>query len=405
MRYGCKNIVPLLMNNYIYGLLDLSFWQYVGLTVVSFCISMMSITLYLHRDQAHRAIDLHPILKNFFRAWLWVNSGTQTDEWVAVHRKHHAMCEREGDPHSPVVFGIRKVLLEGAELYRAEAANQETVKKYSRGTPQDWIEHTVYKRFPNGGVWLLIIGSLFFLGAPGIIYLGIQLISMPVMAAGIINGLGHHWGYRNFECDDVSTNLTPMAVVIGGEELHNNHHAFPTSAKFSVQPWEFDIGWMYICIFRALGLCEVRRVAPKPWGSSSRQVDLQTLQAVLVNRMHVLRDYTQSVTLPVLKTERLASQGNDMLARARKLFVVRPAKLDDVSLGRLTDMLENNQTLKRVYELREQLTQIWEEANVSNEQLVEQLKQWCSDAESSGIQALEEFSARLRAFMPQPVAA
>ena len=393
------------MENYIYGLLNLDFWQYVALSVVSFMISMMSITLYLHRDQAHRSIDLHPALKHFFRFWLWVNSGAMTDEWVAVHRKHHAMCEREGDPHSPVVFGIRKVLLEGAELYKAEAANPETVVKYSRGTPQDWMERNVYKRKRNGGIWLLIIGSVLLLGAPGIIYLGLQLISMPLMAAGVINGLGHHWGYRNFESDDASTNLTPIAFVIGGEELHNNHHAFPTSAKFSVQWWEFDIGWMYITIFRALGLCEVRRVAPRPKLADSRQVDLQTLQAVLVNRMHVLRDYTQNVTLPVLKTERLTSRGNDMLSRARKLFVVRPAKLDDAALGRLANVLDNNQTLKRVYELREQLAGIWEQANVSNEQLVEQLKQWCADAEASGIKSLEEFSARLRSYMLQPVAA
>lgn len=393
------------MENYIYGLLNLDFWQYVALSVISFMISMMSITLYLHRDQAHRSIDLHPILKHFFRLWLWVNSGAMTDEWVAVHRKHHAMCEREGDPHSPVVFGIRKVLLEGAELYQAEAANPETVAKYSRGTPQDWMERNVYKRKRNGGIWLLIIGSVLLLGAPGIIFLGLQLISMPLMAAGVINGLGHHWGYRNFECDDASTNLTPFAFVIGGEELHNNHHAFPTSAKFSVQWWEFDIGWMYIMIFRTLGLCEVRRVAPQPKLAASRQVDLQTLQAVLVNRMHVLRDYTQNVTLPVLKTERLATHGNDMLLRARKLFVVRPAKLDDAALGRLANVLDNNQTLKRVYELREQLAGIWEQANVSNEQLVEQLKQWCADAEASGINSLEEFSARLRSYMLQPVAA
>jgi stearoyl-CoA desaturase (delta-9 desaturase) len=390
------------MENYIYGLLDLSFWQYVSLSVVSFMISMMSITLYLHRDQAHRAIDLHPLLKHFFRAWLWINSGAQTNEWVAVHRKHHAMCEREGDPHSPQVFGIRKVLLEGAELYKAEAANRETVEKYSRGTPDDWIERNVYQRFPNGGIWVLIIGSLFFLGAPGIIYLGLQLISMPLMAAGIINGLGHYRGYRNFECDDASTNLTPLAFIIGGEELHNNHHAFPTSAKFSLRWWEFDIGWMYICVFRALGLCQVRRVAPKPKFESARQVDLETVQAVLVNRMHVLHDYTQNVTLPVLKTERLAARSNALLAKARGLLVVRPAKLDDAAAAKLTKLLDNNQSLNRVYELREQLAQIWEQANVSNDRLVEELKQWCHEAESSGIRCLEEFSERLRGYMLQP---
>jgi len=396
------------MSNYLasisYGLLGLSFWQYVAVSFGMVMFSMMAITLYLHRDQAHRAIDLHPILRHIFRCWLWLNTAMCTDQWVAVHRKHHAMCERDGDPHSPVVFGINKVLLEGAELYAAEAANRETVEKYSRGTPKDWIQRNVYWRYENLGLWLLYFIFWALFGFPGIILYGIQLISTPIMAAGIINGLGHHSGYRNFESDDASTNLTPVAVIIGGEELHNNHHAFPTSAKFSVRWWEFDIGWMYICIFRALGLCDVRRVAPKPEITDSRQVDLQTLQAVLVNRMHVLRDYTQQVTLPVLKTERLQERGNEMLARARKLFVVRPAKLDEINMARLSALLEDNQTLKKVHELREQLAQIWEEANVSNEQLVEQLKQWCVEAEASGIKALEDYSERLRSYMLQPAA-
>jgi len=390
------------LSTWFYGLLGLSFWQYVGLFVVSFMVSMMSISLFLHREQAHRSIDLHPVLRHFFRFWLWVNSAAQTDEWVAVHRKHHAMCEREGDPHSPVVFGIKKVLLEGAELYQAEAAKPETITKYSKGTPRDWMERNVYKRYRNGGIWLLCIGSLLLLGAPAIIFVGIQLISMPVFAAGIINGLGHHRGYRNFECEDASTNLTPLAITIAGEELHNNHHAFPTSAKFSVRPWEFDIGWMYICIFRAVGLCKVRRLAPRPHIEDSRQVDLATLQAVLVNRMHVMRDYTRSVTLPELKRERIADKGNELLRRARACLIKRPDSLDDLSREKLFSLLANNQTLRTVYELREQLTQIWEQANVSNDQLVAQLKFWCTQAEASGIRSLEEFSGRLRGYIPQP---
>jgi stearoyl-CoA desaturase (delta-9 desaturase) len=390
------------LSAWFYGLLDLSFWQYVGLFVVSFMVSMMSISLYLHRDQAHRAIDLHPVLKHFFRFWLWMNTGSHTDEWVAVHRKHHAMCERVGDPHSPVVFGIKKVLLEGAELYQAEAAKPETIEKYSKGTPHDWMERNVYKRYRNGGIWLLCVASLLLLGAPAIIFVGVQLVSMPIFAAGIINGLGHHRGYRNFESEDASTNLTPLAFVIAGEELHNNHHAFPTSAKFSVRPWEFDIGWMYICIFRAVGLCKVRRLAPKPHIEDSRQVDLATLQAVLVNRMHVLRDYTRNVTLPELKRERIADKGNELLRRARACLVKRPESLDDLSREKLVSLLANNQTLRTVHELREQLTQIWAQANVSNDQLVAQLKLWCTQAEASGIKSLEEFSARLRGYIPQP---
>jgi stearoyl-CoA desaturase (delta-9 desaturase) len=390
------------MNTYVYGLLDLSFWQYVLVSFGFFMVSMMSITLYLHRDQAHRAIDLHPALRHFFRFWIWFNMSMHTDQWVAVHRKHHAMCEREGDPHSPVVFGLTKVLLEGAELYHAEAARPDVVEKYSRGTPRDWIQR-FYRRFNNWGIVVMIASCLLLFGAPGIIIAGVQLIASPLCAAGIINGLAHHSGYRNFEGDDASTNLTPFAVIIGGEELHNNHHAFPTSAKFSVRAWEFDIGWMYICIFNAVGLCKVRRVAPKPQIEQSRQVDLETLQAVLVNRMHVMREYTQKVTLPVLKTEHLAERGNAVLAKARKLLVVHPERLDETARKRLSNVLENNQSLKKVYELREQLIQIWGEANVSNERLIEALKEWCAAAESSGIRALEEFSERLRGYMLQPV--
>jgi stearoyl-CoA desaturase (delta-9 desaturase) len=330
------------MNTYIYGLLNLDFWQYVLVSFVLVMISMMAITLYLHRDQAHRAIDLHPVLKHFFRFWLWINTGMQTDQWVAVHRKHHAMCERDGDPHSPQVFGLGKVLLEGAELYKAEASRRDVVEKYSRGTPCDWMQRNVYWRWPNYGIVLLVLSCLLLFGAPGIIVLGVQLLATPLFAAGIINGLAHNSGYRNFETDDASTNLTPFALLIGGEELHNNHHAFPTSAKFSVQWWEFDIGWLYISIFRLLGLCRVRRIAPRPQLAASRQVDMPMLQAILVNRMHVLRDYTLRVTLPVLKRERLAENRSSMFARARRLFIVRPQNLDSVGRDRLQALLERS---------------------------------------------------------------
>ena len=219
------------MNTYVYGLFDLSFWQYVLVSFAFFMVSMMSITLYLHRDQAHRAIDLHPVLRHFFRFWIWFNMSMHTDQWVAVHRKHHAMCEREGDPHSPVVFGLTRVLLEGAELYQAEAAKPDVVEKYSRGTPRDAIQR-FYWRFNNWGIVAMIALNLILFGAPGIIIAGVQLIASPLCAAGIINGLAHHSGYRNFECDDASTNLTPLAGIIGGEELHNIHHYFQTSAIF-----------------------------------------------------------------------------------------------------------------------------------------------------------------------------
>jgi stearoyl-CoA desaturase (delta-9 desaturase) len=395
------------MAQYINGLLNLSAWQLVAVAVGFIQLTMMAVTLYLHRDQAHRAINLHPALRQVFRFWLWFATGMHTNEWVAVHRKHHAMCERAGDPHSPQVFGLRTVLLEGAELYKAETRNRETIAKYSRGTPDDWIQRNLYWRYPNLGITLFVLMCLVLFGAPGIIVLGVQLISIPVFAAGVINGLGHHTGYRNFETADAATNLVPWGVWIGGEELHNNHHAFPTSAKFSVRPWEFDIGWMYIVVLRALGLCEVRRLAPKPGLRTNPRIDLQTLQAVLVNRMHVLRDYTRTVTLAELQEERrrLAASGNALLQRARKLLVRRPERLDAEALSRLDELLAKNPRLRQVHEFREQLVGIWEQANVSNEHLLEQLKAWCAEAEASGIRSLEEFSTRLRAYMLQPAPA
>lgn len=389
--------------NYIYGVLGLSFWQYVLTGIVMVQFTMMAITLYLHRDQAHRSLDLHPVLRHIFRFWLWMGTGAVTREWVAVHRKHHAMCEREGDPHSPVIHGLRKVLLEGAELYREEAARSETVAKYSRGTPDDWLENHLYGKHSYLGIALMVVLFLALFGAPGIILIGIQIGAMPLHAAGIINGLGHAKGYRNFETADAATNLMPWGFWIGGEELHNNHHAFPTSAKFSVQWWEFDIGWMYISILRTFGLCKVRRLAPAPHLQDKQQIDMQTLQAVLVNRMHVLRDYTRNVTLPELKRERLADRRNALLAKARKVLVRRPERLDPAALLKLDSVLENNAHLRKVHELREKLVKIWEQANVSNESLLAQLKEWCAEAEASGIRSLEEFAIRLRGYAMQPV--
>lgn len=386
--------------DYLYGLLNLSLGGYALAALISVQITMMAVTLYLHRDQAHRALDLHPVLRHFFRFWVWCTSAQVTREWVAVHRKHHAFCETEGDPHSPVIFGIRKVLLEGAELYQAEKTNPETLEKFGRGTPDDWIERNLYTRFLNGGVALLILVDLLLFGIPGITIVAIQLAAMPVFAAGVINGLGHHSGYRNFECDDASTNIVPWGIFIGGEELHNNHHAFPTSAKFSVRKWEFDIGWMYICMLRPFGLVKVNRIAPRPQFREAvgRHAELDNLQAIIVNRMHVLRDYTRQVTLPVFDREKAIAAGNSALKRAKKLFVRQPMLLDDAAKIRLRELLSHHAALETVHQFRERLKVLWSGAQVSNENLLEQLQQWCVEAEASGIQALQDFSARLRSY-------
>jgi stearoyl-CoA desaturase (delta-9 desaturase) len=390
--------------DYMYGVLNLSAWGYVIVTLVMLQITMMAVTLYLHRDQAHRAIDLHPVLRHFFRFWIWCTSGMLTREWVAVHRKHHAFCEKKGDPHSPQVYGLKKVLFEGAELYRAEKDNRETVEKFGRGAPNDWLEKNVYLRVPFGGILLLVITELFLFGVPGIIIIAFQMSSMPLFAAGIINGLGHYSGYRNFECDDASTNLVPWAFLIGGEELHNNHHAFPTSAKFSVRRWEFDIGWMYIRIFNSLGLAKVNKVAPRPVLRQEpyANLDIDNLRAIIINRMHVLRDYTKQVTVPVFKKEKALAVGNEAFHRAKKLLVRTPMLLDENARLRLGKLLEDNVALQTVHEFREKLSELWCGANVSNERLLAQLRQWCQEAEDSGIKVLEDFAERLRSYQLAP---
>ncbi len=389
--------------DFLYGLLGLSFWGYVLAAFIMVQVTMMAVTLYLHRDAAHRAVDLHPVLRHFFRLWIWMTSGMLTREWVAVHRKHHAMCEKPGDPHSPVVFGLRRVLTEGAELYREETNNAATLEKYGRGTPDDWVERNIYSRFPWLGIVLMVLLDLLLFGAPGIIIIAVQMAAMPVFAAGVINGLGHHTGYRNFESDDASTNLVPWGLLIGGEELHNNHHAFPSSAKFSVRPWEFDIGWLFIRVFQALGLAKVRRVAPRPnvKPAPGRTVDIDTLRAVIVNRMHVLREYTRHVTLPVFRME--LRQGSDaLLRRARSLLVRQPELLDGLARAQLAEVLDHRPTLATVLEYRERLRGLWNGAAQSNEKLLAQLAEWVNEAENSGIKALQDFGARVRGYALAP---
>lgn len=395
-----------LLFEYQYGLLNLSWPGYVLAAFILVQISMMAVTLYLHRDQAHRSLQLHPVLRHFFRFWIWCTSGMLTREWVAVHRKHHAYCETENDPHSPQVYGLKRVLTEGAELYREETENAETLEKFGRGTPDDWVERNVYLRFPHLGITLTVLADLLLFGVPGIIIIAVQMASMPVFAAGVINGLGHHSGYRNFECDDAATNLVPWALLIGGEELHNNHHAFPTSAKFSVRRWEFDIGWMYICVFRALGLAKVRKVAPKPVVSDERPaaVEIDNLTAIIVNRMHVLRDYTKLVTLPVFKREKALAlaAGDRALKRARRLLVRQPQLLDEGARERLRHVLAEYSALQTVHDFRERLQALWSGSNVSNERLLGQLREWCAEAEASGIKVLEDFAARLKGYQLSP---
>ena len=388
-----------------YGILGLGFWGYVIAGAIGVHITLIAITIYHHREQAHRSVDLHPALRHFFRFWLWMNTGVITKQWVAVHRKHHAMCERDGDPHSPQLVGLKTVLLQGAELYRQEAGNPETVEKYGRGTPDDWVERRLYSRWPNVGVGLLFFVVVFLFGLPGIALYGFQLITMPLLAAGIINGLSHARGYRNFETEDASTNLWPLAVFVAGEELHNNHHAFPSSARFSQHPWEIDLGWLHLRLFAALGLARIRRVAPKPeLVEEASSPDIEALRSILINRMHVLRHYRKSVTFPVLRGEIRQYKGKARapIRRAKRWLTRHPSLLDSQSQERLAELMEKYPSLKTVMEYRNELKALWETTDLSNESLLAELMRWCSRAEASGIKALEEFSAYLKSFRPSP---
>jgi stearoyl-CoA desaturase (delta-9 desaturase) len=393
--------------DHLYGLANLELWGYVLVALLFMHVTLLGITLYYHRDQAHRSVDLHSAVRHFFRFWLWMNTGANTKEWVAVHRKHHACCEREGDPHSPMLFGLKNIILRGAEYYQAEAAKPETLKKYGRGTPSDWLERSLYSRWPNAGIALLVVLDIVLFGVPGIILISVQLTTMPLLAAGVINGLAHARGYRNFDTPDASTNISPVALLVAGEELHNNHHAFPSSAKFSQRPWEIDLGWLYLKLFAAIGLARVRRVAPQPEMVATPQVpDVDALRSIIVNRMHVLRHYTNSVTLPVLRGEfeRFGDNALRMRRRTRRLLRWQPSLMDRASQERLAELIVRYPGLKVALDFRAELTDLWEGTNRSNERLVADLKEWCTRAEGSGIQVLEEFSAYLMSFraLPEP---
>ena len=384
----------------LYGVTNLPWW---GLALVTFGliqVMLLGITLYLHRDQSHGGLELHPILRHFFRFWLWMCSGTITKEWVAVHRRHHAYADQHGDPHSPVVFGLKKVMLEGYELYVAGAKNKEILDNYGRGTPDDWIERNLYSRFPKSGIVLFSIIQLVLFGVPAILMVVLQLVAQPFLAAGIINGLGHHTGYRSFEMASAATNIVPWAVFIAGEELHNNHHAFPWSARFSQQRWEFDIGWMWIKIFEFFGLASVKRVAPRPHFEQKSVLDSETAQALFTNRMHVLRDYARRVVRPVCREIERREPPGAMPDGAPKLLIRHPALLAEQARASLRNMLEHHKELKTIHEFRERLTQAWNDANQAH--AVQQLREWCAQAEASGIRALRDFAARLPAYARAP---
>ena len=382
-----------------YGLLELPRWGYFLVTFLTIETMFLGVTLYLHRDQAHGGLILHPALRHVFRFWLWFSSGAVTREWVAVHRCHHARADREGDPHSPVIFGLRRVLFEGYELYRAAADDQKLLSTFGRGTPDDWLERRIYSAHPYTGIVLFVIAHLLLFGVPGIVMIAVHLAAHPFFAGGVINGLAHAVGYRSFEMPSTATNLVPWALLLGGEELHNNHHAFPRSACFAVQRWEVDIGWIWVRLFRALGLARVRWLAPRPHlEGRRRELDAGTVDALFTNRMHVLRAYARRVVLPVCR-ELARREGHRALpSSAPQLLVRHPTLLADEARGRLRDLLEEYEVLRRVIEYRESLQQLWNETAANPARALASLREWCRRAEASGISALRDFARGLAAY-------
>jgi stearoyl-CoA desaturase (delta-9 desaturase) len=383
------------------GLIDLPWWGYVLVVLGLTHITIAGITIYLHRHQAHRSLDLHPLPSHFFRFWLWLTTGMVTKEWTAIHRKHHAKCETVDDPHSPQIVGIGKVLREGSELYRAEAKNRETLERYGHGTPDDWLERNVYDKHSRKGVALMLIINFVLFGPIGLTIWAIQMAWAPIMAAGIINGVGHFWGYRNFQAEDASRNIVPWGILIGGEELHNNHHAYATSARLSNKWYEFDIGWMYICILESLGLAQVKKVAPKlRLDAAKTKCDLDTLQAVISHRYEVLAKYAQSLKHTLAKEiDHLKEAPFDVDRSTLKRWVLADSKtLQEEERVKLNLVLSKTTTLDKVYKMREELTAVWQRSTMSKDELVKQLEDWCHRAEESGIEVLQNFSRRLRCY-------
>ena len=385
------------------GAFDLPWWAHVAVALALTHVTIAGVTIYLHRNQAHRSVDLHPLASHFFRLWLWLTTGMVTKEWAAIHRKHHAKVESEDDPHSPQVHGILKVLFAGAFLYNEESQNCETIDKYGYGCPDDWIERKLYTPWHWVGIIIMFginIAAFGFL--PGAAIWLVQMVWIPFWAAGVINGVGHYLGYRNFQTTDESRNIVPLGLIIGGEELHNNHHAYPTSSKLSSRWYEFDLGWAYIRILQAVGLARVKRVAPQLLGGGNPICDLDTLNAVIANRFDVVSRFSAKVR-STFSREAAKISGKLGVAtpnnRAiKKWLSFRESRIGTEQREELRRIIDDSEVLIRMEKFRHDLAGLWEDREATTEQLIERLREWCRKAEESGISALSEFALELRGF-------
>lgn len=383
----------------LYGLTDLPWWGYILATLALTHVTIATVTIFLHRHQAHRALDLHPVASHFFRLWAWLTTGMVTKEWAAVHRKHHAHCERPEDPHSPQIHGIKTVFFKGTWLYREATMNRADMEKYGHGTPDDWLERTIYTPHSAKGILLMLAIDLILFGLPGVLIWGVQMIWIPLFAAGVINGIGHYWGYRNFECEDASTNIVPWGILIGGEELHNNHHTFGTSAKLSYKWYEFDIGWLYIRMLSVLGLAKVRKVAPQlKCAGQTLSIDAERLQAIVVNRYALTARFARELAASCHdEITRLRGElPTNLPAKLKRWLKQEPAQMPATEQEELQQLLARSPVLQKVYAMRQELSRLWARSSLTREQLLQELHDWCARAESSGIAALERFSLDLR---------
>ena len=385
----------------INGIVEFTWIGYVIYTLIVTHITIVAITLYLHRGVCHSAIEIKPALGHFFRFWLWLTTSMRTADWVAIHRKHHAKVETIDDPHSPAFYGIKNVLLRGADLYHDEKNNAETISKYSQNCPKDWVEEHVYTGRNNQGILILFIGNILLFGVVGIIIWAIQMAWTPIFAAGGINGAGHYWGYRNYDTSDDSTNMAPVGILIGGEELHNNHHAFPTAAKFSLKPWEFDIGWLYIKIFSAIGQINVKRLAPKTVvNDPSETLDSETGYALLRSKLTVITNYTKTVLSPLLKQESMqaSNEFKTLLKRSKPSFVREPHRISNQEIVTLDEIFKKSVALKTAYNLKNKLFDILHSRNLKHESFIETINAWRDEAQNEGIDCLIDFSNSLKGY-------
>ena len=391
-----------LLNFLTGGVVGLGWWGMALVLLVFTQLTIFAVTLYLHRSQAHRGVDFHPVIAHFFRFWTWLTTSMITKEWVAIHRKHHAKVETDEDPHSPVTKGIGMVFWRGVELYREARAMRADIEQYGRGAPDDWIERHLYTPHANlGPVALLVINSLLF-GLPGVALWAIQMAWIPFWAAGVINGLGHWWGYRNFESADTSTNLTPWAFWVGGEELHNNHHAFPSSARFSMRRWEFDIGWAVIRGLQALRLAKVLRVAPSMDVRPNIAVpDAETLKALLSHRFQAITDYQRNVFVPALREEAAMAGAKlrKLLPRRMRRGLVNDGRwLKPDCRAQLSTWVEQRPRIRVLVEHRARLAALLEARGNDAAERLKLLQAWCHEAEASGIAALQNYAVRLKGY-------